>query len=224
MIRGVSTLARFSSKLCDIKINIKDEGLSNTFCSFKKEWLPSNKTALTVAWIIFSIMIGELIIYKHQDFFSSYVSSASDFSVMANENVKSSDNREKYDNQVNSNSKLYQNILSRYAVEHNNKESVKKQDNGIANEPATLEPAAVEPEAIEPAAIRSIEEDSLDSPSREAEKSRVIVHRVKNGETLAQISKKYFKTTSKFKEIARQNNLKIPYSVKSGDKLLIVTQ
>ncbi|HBC73740.1 MAG TPA: hypothetical protein DC017_02555, partial [Candidatus Wallbacteria bacterium] len=51
---------------------------------------------------------------------------------------------------------------------------------------------------------------------------RVIVHRVKRGETLAHISQKYYKTVSKYKQIAIQNNLKSPYSVKRGDKLIIV--
>jgi len=226
-------LSRLLSKLRDVKINIKQDGFSKTFKSLEQDWLPSNKTALTVIWIIVSIMAGELIIYKHQNLFSSYVTNASDLDY--GRSVSSpGDSREKYDTSVNSSSKLYQNILARYASEENNKRSVSDKVNKIAAEKGVIsedrfEIPAVGTTAVSKIAARGVTKSQTAEPRIKvaakktgANGGRVIVHRVKRGETLAHISKKYFKTTSKYKQIAVQNNLKSPYSVKRGDNLIIV--
>lgn len=226
-------MSRLLSKLRDVKINIKQDGFSKTFKSLEQDWLPSNKTALTVVWIIVSIMAGELIIYKHQNLFSSYITNASDLNY--GRNVSSpGDSREKYDTSVNSSSKLYQNILTRYASEENNKRSVSDKANKIAAEQGAItedarDAAAVKAVTVLQGAPRGVvKSETAGARIKDAAKSqgandgRVIVHRVKHGETLAHISKKYFKTTSKYKQIAVQNNMKSPYSVKRGDKLIIV--
>ena len=226
-------MSRLLSKLRDVKINIKQDGFSKTFKSLEQDWLPSNKTALTVIWIIVSIMAGELIIYKHQNFFSSYVTNASDLDY--GRSISSpGNNREKYDTSVNSSSKLYQNILARYASEENNKRSVSDKVNKIAAEKGVIsedrrEIQAVGAAAVSKIAARGVSKSQTSGPRIKAAAKtpganggRVIVHRVKHGETLAHISKKYFKTTSKYKQIAVQNNLKSPYSVKRGDNLIIV--
>ncbi len=221
----MSTLSRIFSKLRDVKINIKQDGFARTFKNLEQEWLPSNKTALTVIWIIVSIMAGELIIYKHQNLFSSYVTNASDFESVNERPFCPQGSREKYDTSVNSTSKLYQNILTRYASEEQNKTTVSKEVKKIAasNEPAQIN---VRAEISEPAAVSSLKPGESKKaslkPAVSSNDGRVIIHRVKQGETLAHISKKYYKTTSRFKQIAVQNNLKSPYSVKSGDKLIIV--
>jgi len=229
----VSTLSRLSSKLRDVKINIKQDGFSKTFKSLEQDWLPSNKTALTVIWIIVSIMAGELIIYKHQNLFSSYITNASDLNYARSVST-TRDSREKYDTSVNSTSKLYQNILTRYASEENNKRSVSDKVNKIASERGVIiEDAAGAASAKAVLSFEKTAYGAVKSPEAEtraanaakiqgANGGRVIVHRVKQGETLAHISKKYFKTTSKYKQIAVQNNLKSPYSLKRGDKLIIV--
>lgn len=178
-------------------------------------------------------MAGELIIYKHQNLFSSYVTNASDLNY--GRSVSSpGDSREKYDTSVNSSSKLYQNILTRYASEENNKRSVSDKVNKIAAEQGVItedgrENSAVKSAAVSKIAARGVSKSQTAEPRiKDAVKSpgandgRVIIHRVKQGETLAHISKKYFKTTSRYKQIAVQNNLKSPYSVKRGDKLIIV--
>jgi LysM repeat protein len=194
---------------------MKQEGFTKTFKIFEQEWLPSNKTALTIIWIIVSIMAGELIIYKHQNLFSSYVTNASDF------NAGASDSREKYDTNVNSTSKLYQNILTRYASEESGKRTVSREVDKIvsgsgAKAVSSSPMAAGRLENADRAAAETVKTFSG------ANNGRVIVHKVKRGETLAHISQKYYKTVSKYKQIAVQNNLKSPYSVKRGDKLIIV--
>ncbi len=226
-------MSRLLSKLRDVKINIKQDGFSKTFKSLEQDWLPSNKTALTVIWIIVSIMAGELIIYKHQNLFSSYVTNASDLNY-GRAASSSGDSREKYDTSVNSSSKLYQNILARYASEENNKRSVSDKVNKIAAEKGVItedrnENRATGTAAFSKTAAQAAAKLQTAAPriknelkSSGANSGRVIVHRVRHGETLAHISKKYFKTTSKYKQIAVQNNLKSPYSVKRGDKLIIV--
>lgn len=208
-------MSRILSKLREVKINMKQEGFAKTFKIFEQEWLPSNKTALTIIWIIVSIMAGELIIYKHQNLFSSYVTNASDF------NAGAGDSREKYDTSVNSTSKLYQNILTRYASEESGKRTVSREVDKIvggsgAKAVSSSPMAAGRLERADRAPVETSKSFSG------ANNGRVIVHRVKRGETLAHISQKYYKTVSKYKQIAIQNNLKSPYSVKRGDKLIIV--
>ncbi len=191
--------------------------------------MPSNKTALTVIWIIVSIMAGELIIYKHQNFFSSYVINASDLDYGSRNVSASTASREKYDTSVNSTSRLYQNILARYASEENNKRSVGDKLNRIAASDSSNMPPVKslklnsrnESCVKNTAAVKN--NTNVKKNARITMNSgRVVIHKVKSGETLAHISKKYFKTISKYKQIALQNNLKKPYSVRRGDKLIIV--
>lgn len=217
----MSTLSRILSKLREVKINMKQEGFTKTFKIFEQEWLPSNKTALTIIWIIVSIMAGELIIYKHQNLFSSYVTNASDFNGGLEAAGSARDSREKYDTSINSTSKLYQNILTRYASEESSKRTVGREVDKIVSGSGT--------KAVSSSPMAAGRLENAGRAAAETSKSfsganngRVIVHRVKPGETLAHISKKYYKTVSKYKQIAIQNNLKSPYSVKRGDKLIIV--
>lgn len=222
MNRG-ERMSRILSKIKDFKINVKQDGFSKTFKSFEQEWLPSNKTALTIVWIIVSLMAGELIIYKHQNIFSSYAINASGLDG-GDGYLSSSGSREKYDTTVSSKSRLYGNILSRYANDEGNKSAVSRELNKIAGDAPGAKidkPAAAVRNSSRALVAPAV---SMEPPKAfsGANNGRVIVHRVKQGETLAQISKKYYRTASRYKEIALQNNLKSPYSVRRGDKLVIV--
>lgn len=172
---------------------------------------PSHKTVLTVAWIMVSIMIGEFIIYNHQSVFSSYVISASDFTTIAGVDKNSNrEGRDHYEKQINSSENFYKKILSRYT----------REDGTEAQPDKTLRAVRQQRPAF---AVTAVSKAPAARPAASVSKvPKFVVHKVKSGETLTKISKDYFKTTSKYKTIAKQNKLSEPYSLKAGEKLIIM--
>lgn len=103
-------------------------------------------------------------------------------------------------------------------------------------EPAAVAPAPATPEA-EPPAVAEDEEPALRKPAAEAkprantrtrERETAAAapkakrtHTVKKGETLQEISQKYYGTTKHYMAIAKANNIKNVNKLKVGTKLVI---
>jgi hypothetical protein len=200
-------MQNFLKKVMEIKENLERDGVLQAIKEMERKIRPSKKTVFTLIWIILSAMIGEIIIYNHQNIFSSYSISASDIrsSSSQNEYAPASGGREQYENQHNSTENFYKKILTRYTAESETK-SAARELNKTAGFKNQSRAAAALP------ASQKIEND----------RPRLIIHKVKNGESLTGISKSYYKTTSKYKDIAVTNNIPAPYSIKSGDRLIIM--
>ncbi len=207
-------MRNFLETVKQIKEDLVRGGLMSSLHEMERKARPSSKTIFTVAWLVISVMVGEIIIYNHQNIFSSYVISASDIHSASPDCKFDSGTRGRagYDDQVTSSENFYKKILVKYASE---------------SEQARKSGAAVS--AVK---LRETPKAALNVPGRAAVISapaasvrgneNIVIHKVKRGETLAGISKNYFKTTSRYRDIARTNNLKTPYSLKTGDSLIIM--
>lgn len=258
-----------NEKLDEIREKVSNNKAFEFAAKTGKRMCPKHKTLLTIVWIAISMMIGEIIIYNHQNIFH-YITSASEYNVL-NNNASSSSiaERKTYEKQVDSNANFYKNILSNYtredSVELNVTKEIEKPKNGAAitiSNPKCAENAlkvnhnlkphpgaltrvqvsAAKPVRTATAAVEKIksqttaERNSIDSVIKSRQASRLsartnatdnlkfLVHNVKPGDNLAKISKTYFKTEKRAKEIAQNNNLKAPYNLKTGDKLIIMTK
>ena len=258
---GLKKMAGIKADIIKIKDEIQKGVALDGLKESTKRLIPSHKTILTLAWIMVSIMIGEFIIYNHQNIFSSYVISASDFTTGSGiEKISNREGRDQYEKQINSSENFYKKILTRYTGEDGTKSVPAKTIAVSARTSRTTAPAKITTQALKPvpvfkpavmakqsprrtattpvskiaspkpAAARNndaiIAEDTPETPAIKAKSGnaipKFIVHRVKNGETLSQISKEYFKTTSKYRQIAKQNKLNAPFALKEGEKLIIM--
>ena len=113
-------MIKITDRINDIRETIVKEGFFKTLDKNQRQFWLSHKTLLTFLWIFLSIMVGEFIIYKHQDVFRSYAISASDLRGGESDcaALEPAVNREQYEKQVESRKNFYQNILSRYASEN----------------------------------------------------------------------------------------------------------
>ena len=264
-----------NEKLDEIREKVSNNKAFEFASTAGKRLCPKHKTLLTVVWIAISMMIGEIIIYNHQNIFH-YITSASEFSDLKGANSASSSvaERKTYEKQVTSNANFYKNILSNYTKEDSVELSVKKEvekpkdtgagvitpnlkcaenalkanhnlnprPNAIVNAQKPVSSANVKV-ARAASAGNTIEKlkvganrESIDSVIKTRQVSRTntqaarnnnlkfLVHHVKAGENLAKISKTYFKTEKRAKEIALNNNLKAPYQLRTGEKLIIMTK
>lgn len=204
-------MRNFLETVKQIKEDLVRGGVMSSLREMERKARPSSKTIFTFAWLVISVMVGEIIIYNHQNIFSSYAISASDIHSSSPECGLDSGTRSRagYDKQVTSSENFYKKILSRYAAES---EAVRKPDLTVS----VLKNREVQAPAIKTPRASSV----MAAPARGNE--NIVIHKVKKGETLAGISKSYFKTTSRYRDIARTNNLKTPYSLKTGDSLIIM--
>lgn len=202
-------MKKFIETFMKIKSKLEKDGIVEKLKGMEKRLRPSAKTLFTFAWIAISLMAGEIIIYNHQAVFSSYSLSASDFypsrtvAVATNEKGRIS-----YEAQRTSADDFYRKIIARAASDAGG---------DISKAPV----AKASQRAIVPAAKRETAVAQA-RPSQTRSGGDVVLHRVKKGETLKALSKQYYRTTARYSDIARANNLKPPYSIKAGDKLLIV--
>jgi len=226
-------MRNFLEKVNQIKEDLVRGGVMSSLHEMERKARPTSKTMFTLIWIVISVMVGEIIIYNHQNIFSSYATSASDIHSASPECIPDSGatGRAGYDKQVTSSEDFYKKILVKYAAE-------KELDRGgIGGSPSSPVPLAVSPYkrvnrlgGVKEAAGRKTVAVSA-VKMRDTQKAaavsacgneNIVIHKVKKGETLAGISKSYFRTTSHYRDIARTNNLKTPYSLKAGDNLIIM--
>ena len=207
-------MRNFLETVKQIKEDLVRGGIMNSLHEMERKARPSSKTIFTLVWLVISVMAGEIIIYNHQNIFSSYAISASDIHSASPEckNDSGTLGRAGYDNQVTSSENFYKKILSRYAAES---ETVRKPDLTVS----VLKNRNAARPSVAAAKISPVMAAPLASARGN---ENIVIHKVKKGETLAGISKSYFKTTSRYRDIARTNNLKTPYSLKAGDSLIIM--